>query len=771
MKQVRTSSRRQSKARPEARRHRPPIVLSFPLPRTHCGFVLGNGLFGAMVWGVDRLHVTINRADFWDHRAGQCVDGENLYEQIKDRFDPDVADSADAPLEATVQPWTGGAFRNTRLPMGRFEIELDADLTLADGSLDIERGELTIRLLGKSAGEVRRVVIALHPKLSALVVSDPQGALRRAEGKPAWHWVSQELRSRGFAPPEVIGDTRCCGWVQTCPDDPAMAAMCDHTGEDIVITMSPGDDASAAIDAARSSVADVRDIGHELFFDQVHAWWHDYWCDVPRLDLPDPFFEQFSNLALYKFGAATSPRSPLPCALQGPWCEEYQLPPWAGDYHFNVNIQQIYRLAFAAGKSDHLLPLFDMLDRCRERFRLNARSMLGIDDGLLMTHTTDDRGYACGGIGAAATIDQAVTGWVAQLYWLYFQHTGDIAFLRDRAMPFMIGAMRTYEAMVEWVGDRPTLPASISAEYGKPLPNGKAQRVGASPSSQLACMQMLLGALIDASQRLGRPPRQKWLRLRERLPHWTLIGEGDDRRIAIWQGADLDISHRHHSHLSCVYPFDSLGKRTPEMKKIVARSLRRWLEVGMSDWSEWSLPWAATIQAREGYREGPALLLKMCRDIFVNEGLATAYIPRASGITLHGLKHLTGPIETCEIMQLDGTMGFATAVYEMLVHMHGGVIRFFPAVPRHWRRVAFSNIHLPGGLTAEGEITRGRVTHVALRSARDCDVTLDVPGYPYAKVRRDAAQQTMALPTSLHLTAGERVTVKPCQTRCDSASA
>ena len=44
----------------------------FPLPRTHTGILLGNGVMGVMIWGADNvLRVTFNRGDFWDHRGGK----------------------------------------------------------------------------------------------------------------------------------------------------------------------------------------------------------------------------------------------------------------------------------------------------------------------------------------------------------------------------------------------------------------------------------------------------------------------------------------------------------------------------------------------------------------------------------------------------------------------------------------------------------------------------------------------------------------------------
>jgi hypothetical protein len=739
-----------------------PVVLSFPLPRTHTGVPLGNGAFGALVWGRNTLNITINRSDFWDHREGQELLGERMYEQVAACYDPNDSRACEAPFEALVEPWTGGDFRNTRLPMGRFELVPADELTLTDATLRVDRGELVVRLLGASAGEVRRVTIALHPQLPVLLLHDPMGAITDIRGQPAWQWVSAPMQSRGFVEPMILDRPGEVGWVQTCPQDDAMAALCRRAPGAIVIAMTPGPDAHAAQSSASGTIDQVLKAGPVRFLREVNDWWQRYADSLPQVRLPDPFFQQFLALTQFKFGAATSPNSETPCGLQGPWCEEYQMPPWSGGYYFDENVQQIYTLAFTLGKVDHLMPLFDMLDRCLPRFRRNARRMVGIDDGVVITLTTDDHGLACGGVGAAV-IDQASTGWAARLYWLYYQFTGDVAFLRDRAWPMLEGAMRTYEAMIQWREGRPHLPVTISAEYGRPMPDGSRHRYGANASSQLACMHMLLNALLEACPALGRHPRESWLKLRDVLPHWTLTGATGQERIAIWNDVDLDVSHRHHSHLSCLYPFDTLAQRSPQQQAIIDRSLRRWLEIGMSDWSEWSLPWAAIIQAREGYRESPALLLRICRELYINEGLATVYIPRFPGFSVHGYRLLTGPLETCEVMQLDGAMGVATALYEMLVHQYRGVVRFFPAVPAAWKDVAFQGVHLPGPCRASGEMSGGEVTNITLQATAGGAFRVDVPGYRTLKFQTFQGERAVPLPADLVLDPGQTLTATPAR--------
>ena len=54
----------------------------FPLERTHCGIPMGNGNAGLLVWGEENLHLTVNRSDFWDHKNGDFLVGENMYERL-----------------------------------------------------------------------------------------------------------------------------------------------------------------------------------------------------------------------------------------------------------------------------------------------------------------------------------------------------------------------------------------------------------------------------------------------------------------------------------------------------------------------------------------------------------------------------------------------------------------------------------------------------------------------------------------------------------------
>ncbi|GAJ14875.1 unnamed protein product, partial [marine sediment metagenome] len=219
-----------------------------------------------------------------------------------------------------------------------------------------------------------------------------------------------------------------------------------------------------------------------------HKWWKSYWERVPEVSIPSEELSFIYCYGLYKFACLTNPAG-VAATLQGPWIEEYQMPPWSSDYHFNINVQECYWPAFTSNLLDHIVPLFDMVESWKPKLQRNARLFLGIDDGLMLPHAVDDRCTCMGGFWTGS-IDHGSTSWVAQLMWLYYCYTLDEEFLRERAYPFIKGALRCYEEMLEWDGEAPCLPVSVSPEY-----NGDRMNAwGRNASFQLANLHFLLRA-------------------------------------------------------------------------------------------------------------------------------------------------------------------------------------------------------------------------------------------------------------------------------------
>lgn len=730
------------------------IDFLFPLPRPHTGIAMGNGLFGALIWGSDSINITINRADFWDHRGEyHPSDKVTTYENIKKLYTPDDESWSKDVFPVTPKP--SHIHSPWRLPFGRFEMKLNPGSIPVNGELDLAKGTVTVWISTECEKVKHPVQFDLSVNRNVLWIHDPGSMICDVIVSTAWDFVGKQLKCLAFPEPLVVAEPGRRGWAQECPDDPAMAAICHQSNKNYIIALKRGIDADKALNAADRLALHAAKNGVTSIRKTNEKWWMAYWKRVPCITLPDVFFNKFYLYALYKFGAATNPQSSWPAGLQGPWVEEYQMPPWNADYHFNVNVQEVYSLAFGSNQLEHIMPLFDMLDSWHNVLRRNAETLFGIDDGLIIGMCVDDRGEMVYG-GAGVLIDHACSGWVAQMYWQYYLYTGDIKFLRERAYPFMHGIMRVYEEMLEEKDGRLSIPLCISAEFGNDI---RPRLMGRDPSWQLACIHMLVNSLLEASRLLKKRPRPVWRAIKEKLPLYTLIGRKGEERIAIWEGQDLDFSHRHHSHLSAIYPFDSLGEITPEKQEIVENSIDHWISRGMGQWSEWCMPWAAIIQSRMGFKDSPWIILQIWRKLFINEGLSTVYTPRFRGLSVHrsSMKELRKkPIETTEIMQLDGTMGCATAIYEMLVHARGGETHIFPGVPDDMEDISFTNIRLPGAFLISAERKNFKLQSISIKSLIGGSIIIHADGNPAMMLSRNRKKLIQVqLPLSLICKSGE----------------
>lgn len=683
--------------------------LNFPLSRPHGGVPMGNGQMGVLVWGIDKICLTVNRSDYWDHRYGQSYLGPH-YKKLVEAYDPYDVEPMNNQFIRKEMPFDDWV--STRLPCGRFELSLCNGIKPQKAVLNYNSGIVRIDCSNNES-----ISFYLDIEQDLLLVEDKKNIIHEVKFISAWEYVGDILKKVGFNKPEKIN----CGEIQSIPDDPSLAVLCKKNGYSYAITLQRGHDNKTALVNAQNI---LNKQNANSIKKRILLYWNKYWKQVPEINIPDEFLNVFYKFALYKFACATHPNG-IACGLQGPWIEEYQKTPWAGDYHFNVNIQQIYTLAFATGNFKHLMPLFDMLESepFQRTMRNNAKNMFGIDDGLLLTHAVDDRGMQCGGVGVGGTLDFACGGWTAQLYWLYYKYTLDEKFLKERALPFIKGVMRVFEETLEEHNGNLSIPVSISAEYGctfKVKKNGRyvKQNSGRDPSNQLACMHMLADYLLEASKIIKEKPKEIWQNIKQKLPHYTLSEDEEKPNIAIWKGQDLDVCHRHHSHLACIYPFDTIPNPKIEQQEILNNSIDHWILRGMGQWSEWCYPWAAIIQARMGFKDAPAILLNLWKDIFINEGWATVYLPRFQGLTAHRRADMLKPRETNEIMQLDGTMAGATAIIEMLVHQKGDTVYLFKGTPDKWQDMSFSSVRLPGAFTISAIRKNGQLESVKVKSLK-----------------------------------------------------
>jgi alpha-L-fucosidase 2 len=665
----------------------------FPLPRVHTGMLLGNGRMGAMIWGgANVLKITLGRADWWDHRGGKEWTAAMNFRDIRRCLETQDADGMRALF---AEPDNGGPARPTIVPVGRFELLLPDGATLVRGRLDRETAVISIDV--SLAGMTHTLAIEMCMDQSLVRVSAP-GALGAIglRALPAYETAGEALKKRGIAPPTMIDSNGVVGFTQSLPADPGLTAIATRRGTDIWITTS-FDEPAAAIQYIYSVDAAA--------FEPSRAWWREYWARSPKLCLPNDKIQFLFDYGLYKFAGLTNPLG-YPAGLQGAWIEDYSTPPWSGDYHFNINVQMCYSPAFSTGHLSHLRPLFDLIESWLPQLREHARLFVGIDDGLMLPHAVDDR---CKIIGSfwTGTVDHGCTAWVGKMMYDYWSHGGAGDDWAKRVMfPFLKGAMRVFEEMLEREGDRFVLPVSVSPEY-----RGAAMNAwGRDASFQLACIHMLCELLIDLSARFDEPERPIWREILLKLPRACTGIAGGKRRIFLWEGTPLEESHRHHSHLAGITPFDVINPNDDVWRELANDSIAQWIAEGMGYWTGWCMPWAVQLHTRMGNAGMAEMLIEMWQKVFTNEGHGTLHDCEFPGLTLMGAGASAAAGRKQEIMQMDAGMGMVSAIADLLCHRQRGIHYFFRGCPATWEHVAFERIHTEGGFIVSGRRERGRAT-------------------------------------------------------------
>lgn len=682
------------------------LTWTFPLPRTHTGILLGNGKQGLMVWGSDTLNITVGRAGFWDHRGGNAFASRTTFTEVRTLLEANDEAGIEQVFANTEQP--DQAIYPKQIGGGRLELRFADGLRPLRGELETHAARLRVTLGNAHGTETTITIRQAMDQEIAWVEGENLGSMVQINVVPAWDYVGAQLAPTGCRPPERWQDAVHGGFCQYLPADSPLGVGWEMRDQVLVIATALGADAATTV----QHLAHTIDLAAAA--ERADAWWAAYWQSMPLVRLPDAVLQHAWQYGVYKLAGLTTPGG-VAAALQGPWIEEYQLPPWSNDYHFNINIQMIYWPCLATGRFDHLWPLWDMILDWMPQLRQNAAHFFGTEDALLMPHAVDDR---CAVVGSFWTgmIDQACAAWMAQLAWLHYQYSGDERVLREVAWPLLAGAFNGYWAMLEIIDVNGTqqlsLPVSVSPEYNA----AGMDAWGRDASFQLAALHFLAQSLPVAARILGQPTDPRWQQVRDELPKYTLAS-GNQRRIGLWQGQDLEASHRHHSHLGAIYPFRTIDPFDPVHAILVQASLRHWVAQGAGAWTGWCVPWASILCARTNQADAAVTWLHWWHDVFTNEGHGTLHNAAFTGC---------GMFEPSanEVMQIEAGMGAVTAIHELLVECRGALVVVLPNIPVLWRELDFDNIWVEGGFRIGATVQNSQVVEVRVHATRAGQLTL-----------------------------------------------
>lgn len=440
---------------------------------------------------------------------------------------------------------------------------------------------------------------------------------------------------------------------------------------------------------------------------------------------PTRLIEKMWAYGRYLFISATAAEG-YPCAMYGLWGGDYRAI-WC-HYMANENIQMIYWHAPSGGLAELMPGLFDYYDRLMDDFRENARKLFGCRGIYVPAGSTPGMGLPNQIVSVIMNWTGAA-GWLARHYYDYYLYTGDIEFLRKKALPFMREAALFYEDfLVPGDDGHYLIYPSVSPENspGNFVPKEYRALNHPMPTAINATMDFaiakeLLHNLIEGSRSADvfTDEVEKWEAMIERIPPYEVNRDGAVRE---WMHPEFDDNdnHRHISHLYPVFPGQEIMEEDhPELFRAFATAVSRRMTVGLSDQTGWSLAHLANIYARLGDGERALECLELLsRSCLLNNFYTLHNDWRNMGVCLTFGK---APF------QIDANMGWVSAVQEMLMYASRTMIRLLPAVPARWNKGSVKGLRCHTGTISMSWDTERRMFTAQLQAERDTQVTVKPP--------------------------------------------
>ncbi|QEK53085.1 hypothetical protein FYC62_16430 [Pedobacter aquae] len=351
---------------------------------------------------------------------------------------------------------------------------------------------------------------------------------------------------------------------------------------------------------------------------------------------------------------------------------------WQGRWTLNINIQECYwpvESTNLAGLNESLLTFTEILAEAGAR---TAKELYGCK-GWVAHHGTDIWfNTAPTDPNPKASVWPMAAPWILQQLFDHYSYEPDAAYLK-RLYPLMKGSA---EFILDFLVKDPETGFLVTCPSTSPENNffttkGEEASVSAGSSMDNQLIRNLFRNCITAIKVLGEDAAfaKKLEDTMKQLPPHQ-IGQFGQLQEWLHDYKEMQVGHRHISHLFASYPDDDITlRKTPELAKAVKVVLDRRGNINKG----WSGAWKINQQARfEQPEEAYQILKSMLTDISIH--------PRAED------SDITPSFEGNQ-----GIQGIIAGVAEMLMQSHSNELYLLPAVPKDLKDGNINGLRARGG--------------------------------------------------------------------------